>query len=127
MPARLRSSPNAFRKALAAQPASVEAQQGLALTLQAAGRAPEALAAWSRALKLDPDDRTSLTNHALLAIRSGDLAAAAADLEILGQQGPAAAPAVQRIRAELEAKRAAAEEARKNGSRSPEGGDGGSR
>lgn len=123
----LERAEESFRKALAAQPASVEAQQGLALTLQAAGRAPEALAAWGRALALDPDDRTSLTNHALLAIRSGDLAAAAADLEILGQQGPAAAPAVQRIRVELEAKRAAAEEARKNGSRSPEGGDGGSR
>ena len=123
----LERAEESFRRAIAAQPASVEAQQGLALTLQAAGRAAEALAAWSRALALDPDDRTSLTNHALLAIRSGDLTAAAADLEILGRQGPAAASAVQRIRVELEAQRAAAEESRKTGDRKPKVDDGGSR
>lgn len=109
----LERAEESFRKALAAQPVSLEAQQGLALTLQAAGRISEGLAAWSAALALDPEDRMSLTNHALLAIRSGDLAAAAADLEVLGQQGPAAAPAVQRIRLELEARKASAGDAGK--------------
>ena len=109
----LERAEESFRKALAAQSASLEARQGLALTLQAAGRIPEAFAAWSSALELDPEDRMSLTNHALLAIRRGDLAAAAADLEVLGQQGPAAAPGIQRIRLELEAREKAAGDAGK--------------
>ncbi len=105
----LQRAEESFRRALAARPASLEARQGLALTLQAAGRVPEAFDAWSQALALAPDDRTSLTNHALLAIRSGELAAAAADLEALGRQGPEAASAVERIRLELEAQGAASE------------------
>ena len=101
----LAAAEGSFRKALAARPASVEAHQGLALTLQAAGRGSEALMAWSRALEFDPDNRTALTNHALLAIRDGDLVAASADLEALGRQGPVAAAAVERIRLELKTKR----------------------
>ena len=105
----LAAAEESFRYAVRARPASVEAHQGLALTLQAAGRESEALLAWSRALELDPDNRTALTNHALLAIRGGDLVAATADLEALGRQGPAAAAAVERIRLELEARKGGAD------------------
>lgn len=101
----LENAEASFRKALESRPDSLQAEQGLALTFQAAGRQAEAYDAWSRALVLAPADRTTLTNHALIAISLDDLEAAAADLEVLGRQGAAAAGAVERIRLELVAKR----------------------
>lgn len=51
----LRQAEEAFRAALARNPASAEAQNNLGLALRAQGRLPEAIAAYQAAIRLRPD------------------------------------------------------------------------
>ncbi len=65
----------AYRRALAADPASLEARLGLALALRDTGDARGAAAEFRRALETDPADGTALYNLVALARDAGERAA----------------------------------------------------
>lgn len=107
-----------FAKAAEADPESLRAHQGRGIALQSLGRTADSRDAWARALELAPDDRTSLTNHALTSIELGDLEAGKAAVEQLEAQGAPAASAVQAVRSALE--RAEAAGGAEDGGRDPQ-------
>jgi hypothetical protein len=93
-----------FDNALLDDPESAIAHKARAYTLQLLERYAESIAAWGRAIELDPGDVNSRVNRAFAAIEAGDLEVARADLEVLvATQGAESEPALAVTRA-LEAK-----------------------
>ncbi|MEM9380644.1 MAG: tetratricopeptide repeat protein [Planctomycetota bacterium] len=91
-----------FDAAVERAPDSVLGHRARAYTLHLLKRYEDALAAWSKALRLDPTDLTTRGNRALTAVAAGEVERARADLEVLLESASTDEPIVAAVRRALD-------------------------